>query len=173
MPTYRRRSAIAHRGAARRRTAWATSDSSLSMAAAGNYTTADLLAQWRTAGGNQQSVTVVRTHLKLVPNGTRAVGDILYFGLLAGQMTDVGLNVVGAPNPATDQYEEWAMLDRLQVDYTTGLNPYDGGQREYDIRAQRKLMGLHQTWNIVLTAPAAATFPTTWQVFARTLVKLP
>jgi hypothetical protein len=88
-------------------------------------------------------------------------------------MSDVGTNVAGAPNPATDDYEDWMLWDRLVWDTQALLTPAGGAQLHYDLKSMRRLEELHMAYNLVLEVPAWASFPAVFQVSGRVLLMLP
>jgi hypothetical protein len=162
------------RGASRRRTTWATVETTASIPAANGFVTLDLLSNFKADGGNQQAVTVTRTHLRIIPTaGMTALGNNFHVGLIRGQMSDVGTNIAGAPTPAASPYEDWLLWDHLFVDASTSLDQYSGTQLHYDLRSQRRLEELQMNYNLVIDVPASAAFPAIFQVTGRVLLKLP
>jgi hypothetical protein len=133
----------------------------------------DLLSNFKADGGNQQAVTVTRTHLRIIPTTNLAAGNNFHVGLIRGQMSDVGVNIAGAPTPAASPYEDWLLWDHLFVDPGTTLDAYGGFQLHYDLRAQRRLEELQMNYNIVIDVPAAAAFPAVFMITGRVLLKLP
>jgi hypothetical protein len=164
-----------HRGgASRRRTTWATHASSEAFAAATDYHTINLLDSYKTAGGIIVGITPIRTILRLtITAGTITAGDALDMGIIRGQDTDVGTNIVGAPDPSAKLFEDWAWLNKYTACAMVGAGPhyFEGGSNAYqlDIRSRRKLPELQMNWNLVLRTSVIAT----WQVYARTLILLP
>ena len=159
-----------------RETTWARSVNVFALAANGNYSTLDLLAPFKTDGGVQQGVTVTRTHLTMAITTGTAAGDSFAWGLLRGQNTDIGANVVGAPTPDLDPYEDWLMW-RTETAQQGGAGasffPGSGNVWNWDIKSQRRLSELQMTYNLVIkrTAVAAATLGITATVSC--LLKLP
>jgi hypothetical protein len=164
-----------HSMAPRRTTTWARSTNSFSLAVAG-YATLDLLAPFKTSGGQQQGVTVVRTHLNFSVFSTATSRDIFTWGVMRGQNTDVGANIAGAPTPDLDPYEDWAMWRTEQASPTSATNAFffpAGNNRDFDIKAQRRLPELQMTYNLVIKCLVATAAPLQLQVAASVLLKLP
>jgi len=175
MPRRRRRS-FNFQG---RRTTWATVSATVSLAAADDYSTIDLLAGFKADGGAQQAVTVVRTHLRDTITSTVGSGDNFSLGLIRGQSTDVGNNIVGAPVADVDPYEDWLLWQWLFAS-----NAGDGGPTSYsasgatnnlvyDLKAQRRLEELQMTYNLVIKQLASAAFPAVHEITGRVLLMLP
>jgi hypothetical protein len=123
----------------------------------------------------QQGVTIARTHLRIVVTNTTAPagGNSFYVGLIRGQNTDVGVNVAGAPNPATAPYEDWLLWDHVVADGSGNFDAYGGTQLHYDLKAMRKLSELQMNYNIVMEAPAWSAFPLVAVITGRILLLLP
>lgn len=174
MPS-RRRSRFHRQG---RRTTWATVTQTVSLAAADDYFTFDLLANFKADGGVQQAVTVARTHLlDTITSGVTA-GDNFALGLIRGQSTDVGTNIAGAPTPDVDPYEDWLLWQwRFATDAGDGVTTYSehGATNvlSFDLKAMRKLEELQMSYNLVIKQLAATTFPVVHQVTGRVLLMLP
>jgi hypothetical protein len=160
----------------RRRTTWATTaTNAISLTAANQYLTTDLLATFKAAGGVTQGCTIARTILRLTVLGAPAAGDQFVHGIIRGQTTDVGANVAGAPTPL-DFYEDWAWLDQRTAGGASSTTYSDTGasnQIFLDLKVGRKIPEIHQCWNYVILAQPHAAFPTTFNLFARTLLYLP
>jgi hypothetical protein len=172
MPDHRIRSRSA--GTARRRTTWATHQSTEAFAAANDLHTINLLDQYLTAGGSIAGITVARTvvHLAYTTATGPASGDRLTVGLIRGQNTDVGTNVVGAPSPSANLFEDWAWLEQYDASTSAGgplYGKWGSNVISLDIRSKRKLPELQMTWNLALKSSVIAS----WQLFARTLIYLP
>ena len=174
MPPRPRRTSLARRGSARRRTSWARFDGSLVIAAVNQQTTVDLLNPWKTAGGPQVGITVARTHLRIIPvSGVPVANNSIHIGLLKGQFGDVGTNIVGAPNPSVDLNEEYRLWDKLVADDLGQLWPGGGAQAVYDIKSMTRLPQLEETYNLSVSSVSWPAFPLTIRVVASILVKLP
>ena len=161
----------------RRRTTWATHQSTEVFAAANDLHTVDLLDAYKTAGGPVVGITIARTILHTsitAPAGGPAAGRAFNLGIIRGQNTDVGTNIAGAPNPASAFFEDWAWLDQRDACVSSGAGPSitPGGSNVYDldIRSKRKLPELQMNWNLALSGAQANLAVT---VFARTLLLLP
>jgi hypothetical protein len=161
-------------GTARRRTTWATHQSTEAFAAANDLHTINLLDQYLTAGGSIAGITIARTVLHLAyttatgPNS----GDRLTIGLIRGQNTDIGTNIVGAPSPSANLFEDWAWLEQYDASTSAGgplYGKWGSNVISIDAKVGRKLPELQMTWNLALKSSVIAT----WQVFARTLIYLP
>ena len=164
-------------GAGRRRTTWARSIGVISNAAAATYSTVDLLAEFKAAGGVQQGVTVGRIHLRWSNTSACAASDEMALGVIRGQNTDVGVSVAGAPEPVADPYEDWLFWS---VYYGCGnggggsfFYPHGSNANEVDIRAKRKLEDLQMSLNLVVRNPISAAFPAVLDYSASVLLLLP
>ena len=160
-------------GTARRRTTWATHQSTETFAAANDLHTINLLDQYLTAGGEQAGITIARTVVHLaITSATVTSGDRFSIGLIRGQSSDVGLNIAGAPSPSAQLFADWAWLEQYDAS-TSGGGPLYGkwGSNvvSIDTTAKRRLPELQMTWNLALKSSVIAT----WQLFARTLIYLP
>jgi len=160
-----------------RRTTWATVTQTVSLAAANDYFTFDLLANFKADGGVQQAVTVVRTHLTDSVTSAVNPGDNFVYGLIRGQNTDVGANVVGAPVPDLDPYEDWLLWRWYWASNTIagGIYSHTGSTNvlPVDLKAMRKLEELQMSYNLTIKQLAATTFPVVHQVTGRVLLMLP
>jgi len=170
----RQRSSFSRNSGARRVTTWATVTQTLSITAANQYQTFDLLANFKADGGTQQGVTITRTHLRTtLQSATNATTDFTY-GLIRGQNTDVGTNIAGAPVPDADPYEDWLLWRWLFTDQNGNFNASGSSNTdEIDIKAMRKLPELQMTYNYVLKVLAAPAYPMVFQVTGRVLLTLP
>jgi hypothetical protein len=158
-----------------RETTWARSVNVFALAANGNYSTLDLLAPFKTDGGNQQGVTVTRTHLNFTVTSAVASTDTFAWGLIKAQNTDVGANVAGAPTPDLDPYEDWLMW-RTETAGNIGQPGYwigNSTEKDFDIRAQRRLPELQMTYNLVIKRLTVAAATLNVVVSVSTLLKLP
>jgi hypothetical protein len=106
-------------------------------------------------------------------SGLQTAGNSFYLGILRGQNTDVGVNVAGAPNPATALYADWLLWEHRTVDTALAINDHRGAQLAYDIKAMRRLEELQMNYNLVIEVPASSTFPATFNVTGRVLLLLP
>jgi len=159
--------------APRRRTTWATHQSSEAFAAANDKHTINLLDSYQTAGGTIAGITVARTLIHLaITSGTQTAGDRLNVGLIRGQDSDVGTNITGAPDASAKFFEDWAWLEQYDNSISSGgplYGKWGSNVISIDVRAKRKLPELQMSWNLVLHSSVIAT----WQLFARTLILLP
>jgi hypothetical protein len=144
----------------------------VTLAADGDYATIDLLGGFKTMGGVQQGVTVTRMHVILTVITASDPEDNFAWGVIRGQQSDQGVNIVGAPKPSTQPYEDWLMWELLTADTDGHYWPGGGNVWRYDIKSRRKLEDLQMSLNIVFESLTAATpFTVTMQV--RTLLLLP
>jgi len=139
---------------------------------AGGYVTESLLANYEAAGGNLAGVTVIRTHLHVVVTTTSTAGDSLTLGIIRGQTTDIGVNIVGAPDPTADLYEDWALWKRYAAG-ASGAGPTYSGMTsdvwDIDLKSQRRIPELQMSWNLVFGATQAVDVDAS----ARVLLALP
>lgn len=160
-------------GRSRRRTTWATHESSEVFAAANDLHTVNLLDQYQTAGGTIAGISIARTLVRMTVPTAVTAGDTFDFGLLRGQDTDVGVNIAGAPSPSSHLFEDWAWLTRYQAGTLSGAGPhysqYASNVIELDIRSRRRLPELQMSWNWAVHVGQAMTI----NLFARTLIMLP
>jgi hypothetical protein len=157
----RRQRFHASSGGLRRRTTWARFQFVLVEAAPGDFQTVDLLSQFKADGGVTQGVTIGRTHVDLAVSsvGTNDPGDQFAWGIMRGQITDVGINVAGAPAPSTHPYEDWAWWDQLSCDTDAHYFPGGGNVYRLDLKSMRKLPELQMGYNLVMeNISAAANF---------------
>jgi hypothetical protein len=143
------------------------------LAANGNYSTLDLLAPFKTSGGVQQGVTVTRTHLHVAVTTGVAASDSFSWGVLRAQNSDVGANVAGAPVPDLDPYEDWAMWRTEVADENSAYFFAQSNNRDFDIKAQRRLPELQMTYNLVIKRQTVVAATLGITVIASILLKLP
>jgi len=161
-----------------RRTTWATVQETVSVTAADDYVTIDLLSNFKADGGVQQAVTVVRTHLLDAITSAVDPSDNFVLGLIRGQNADVGSNIAGAPVPDVDPYDDWLLWQwRFASNNGSEIGVYSehGGTNvlTWDLKAQRRLEELQMNYNLVIKQLAASTFPVVHQITGRVLLMLP
>ena len=162
---------------ARRRTTWARDNLLVGPVATGNHwVTNDLLATFKSAGGNQQGVTVGRIHLRGSIWSAVAAGDQFALGVIRGQDTDVGSSVVGSPNPVANPYEDWLFWGIYTASNAGGSGVYSPtgltNVIEIDIKAKRRLEELDQQLQlVVMNVVTGASINSSWSV--STLLLLP
>jgi len=164
-------------GSNRRKTTWASLfTQAISLTAANQYTTIDLLSEYSgKAGASLVGITVIRTIWLLTVLGSPATGDQFTYGVIRGQASDVGANIAGAPVP-TDHYEDWAYLSQETAGGTSSATFCHTGASNilaYDLKVSRKLPELDMRWNFVIEAGPHTTFPATFSLAARSLILLP
>lgn len=175
MPNVRRRSSF-HRGrsASRRRTTWATHNSSEVFAAANDLHTINLLDTYTalpgaTLAGIMPARTIVRFS---VPTAVTA-GDTIDFGIIRGQDSDVGTNIAGAPSPSAKLFEDWAWLSHYVAATLSGAGPhyseFASNVWQIDTPVRRRLPELQMSWNLAIHVGQAMTI----NLHARTLISLP
>ena len=173
MPVHRRR--LTH--STRRRTTWATFDDAVSVATGGtHYQTNNMLTNYAGAGGSIAGITILRTHLRLTQTSAAVAADNFYFGIIRGQNEDVGGDVVGAPRPLNDFYEDWAWWQHYTVQGSAGGSAWNVGAAnivELDVKSRRKLPELQMTWNYVLQVNVSGTSPALFRCAGRVLIALP
>ena len=161
---------------ARRRHTWASVTQTISLAAANAYNTVDLLTQYKALTGETTAgCTVVRTHLRMAVTSAVTSGNNFTYGILMGQNDDLGASpVAGAPKPATDLMERWQLWEWIYVDdfNTFGDVGATGLTKIVNLKSQRKMMAIQDSYNLVVQVQAA-TFPFTMQVTGRILLALP
>ena len=159
-----------------RETTWARQTSVVTLAANANYATTDLLSAFKTAGGNTQGTTVTRTHLTWSVTTVVAANDQFCWGTLRGQNTDVGANVAGAPAPDVDPYEDWNMWRYETASASAGSGPTywpATNNRDFDVKAQRRIMDLNMSYNLVVKRVTVAAATLVVVVTSSVLLKLP
>jgi len=133
----------------------------------------NLLSDYITNGGATQGVTVVRTVIQLMwlINEAHTPADHMTFGLIKGTKTQADIaDVVAEP------YSDWAWAERQYPGMVTGLVTADAPECWIrDIRSQRKIEEVGETWWLTyqLTAPTTATATCDVKARARTLLLLP
>ena len=163
-------------GVARRRTVWATTTTTVSVAAANAYTVADLLSQYRAVvGADTAGATIARAHLRFsITAGMTAIGNNLAYGIIVTNPNDEGASVAGAPRPAADLHDDWMWWEWRYVD-VSGFIANEGAvaQWEVDLKGKRKMHQVGQTLAVAVQVPASAAFPVVIQVTGRILLMLP
>ena len=163
----RRRSIRTGVRAQRRKLVWATFNSAgFGPIAAGATQRADLLGDFRVAGGSVLGTTIMRIHASVhLPFGV--VADYWYGGIVVGRLSDIPGT---APAVSTDPEIDW-MLAQAIYSTATGAAVDVAKNWTIDLRAKRKMQELDQALLFCLTnVTAAAQTP---RVFFRTLVALP
>jgi len=172
----RRSTRVVRPGGARRETVWIRDNITDTLATGSHYKTYDLASTFKAAGGNTQGLTVVRAHLSIAVWSVVASGDQMAYGLVRGQNTDVGTDIVGAPTPIADPYEDWAFWDIRTASNAGGSGCYSRtgltNAWEIDVKAMRRIPEIQMTFNLVMqTAVVGATLD--FSVVSSVLAKLP
>ncbi len=155
----------------RRKLVWCTTDADVALTA-NQSSCLSLLAGLSVAGATHLGVTVMRTHIRMSPSTTPALGDNMYFGLLIGRSLDVGTAIAGQPDPslAANADLDWMYINKFYAAPNFG----DDGSSNIltlDNRSKRVMQELNQAYFLCFHSGMAAAV--TWHVFARTLVALP
>jgi hypothetical protein len=157
-----------------RRTTWARYQFTVGLAAAATYTAVDLLSNFKVDGGVTQGCTVARIHHRqTVTTAVTASTGQLAWGIMRGQNSDVGVSVVGSPQPIADPYEDWLFWEVDNADFESNLEPGAANVMVRDIRAKRKLAELQQALLWVVGPTAGLTYPATIAVSGSVLLMLP
>ena len=158
---------------ARRRTAWARYQFSLSNAAAGTFTAVDLLSNYKTDGGTTEGCTIARIHHKMTVSTTIAAADQVNWGILRGQNSDVGVSPAGTPSILADPYEDWMWWEVHDADHLSNLEPGAANVIIRDIRSKRKIPQLQMALLFILGPQTITTLPLTVKVSGSVLLMLP
>ena len=174
----RRRHSYARGTVDRRRTTWARSSGLITNASAATYSTTDLLAAFKAAGGTTFGTTVARIHLRLSVVSATVTADQFGIGIIKGQDTDVGVTVAGAPAPTTHPYEDWLYwsIYTANVGSGSGAGYFLGGTGSselIDVKAKRKLEDLDECLNLAYNTTVAGTFPQQIWYSSSVLLMLP
>jgi hypothetical protein len=172
----RRNNRMRMHGGNPRETTWARSVNVFALAANGNYSTLDLLGPFKTSGGVQQGVTVIRTHLAWSVTTAVAAADSFSWATGRGQVADQGANIAGAPVPDTNQYSDWNMWRFEVAASSAGAGPTywrNANQTEFDIKSARRLPELQMSYNLVIKRQTVAAATLGITVIASVLLKLP
>jgi hypothetical protein len=161
----------------RRRTAWARSIGQFVIASATDWQTIALTANYVTAGGNTQGVTLARTHLRFAVASAVAPGDELAVAMIKGQNVDVGHSLAGSPEPIANSLEDWFYWSVFFASSQPGAGatffPMGANNFYIDNRAKRKITQIGETPNLVMRAPIAGAYPVTVNYSASLLLMLP
>jgi len=125
----------------------------------------DLLTGFIAAGGSSQGVTVVRTLIwySFLINETHTMKDLLTLGLIKG--TKAAADVA---DPDLEPYADWAFHHTHYSGLVTGLVAADspeGGM--LDVRSQRKIDEVGETWWLIYKGSAPTTTTATYDFKAR------
>jgi hypothetical protein len=126
----------------------------------------DLLAAYAVAGRTHEGITVMRTHIRFMWTFASAA-DIWNWGLVVARTSDVGTT---DPAPEINPDLRWLMNEQ-EFAQATGAATDATVQRDYDIKAKRKITAPGETLVLSLTNATAASH--TIPVYARVLLALP
>jgi len=124
----------------------------------------DLLADYKSAGGTTQGITIMRTHVSIcVTTSTPTVGDGVFTGIVVGQNNDTTATIFPG-----EHYLDWAFYKAIYTPfYGQGFRGYD-----IDLKSKRRMQELNQTYWLNMAALLGVnTTQVAWQ--ARTLLALP
>jgi len=157
----------------RRKRVWA--DFQLAVAAQAEAVSVphDLLSDYVTAGGSTQGVTVARTLINITwgINQTHTFLDYFTLGLIKGTTT-----VADQADLITEAYADWAYVKPMYPGRYHSLMTADSANVwEFDVKSQRKIDEIGETWwlSTQLIAPATASATVDYDVRVRTLLLLP
>jgi len=133
----------------------------------------DLLADYISAGGSSQGVTVLRTIVTVAwsINEAHTPKEKLTFGLIKG--TTAAADVA---DPINEEYADWAYLSTRYAGRDHGLVTADAGNYvDLDVKSMRRIDEVGETWWLIYRGTAPATATATYDVRARvrTLLLLP
>ena len=133
----------------------------------------DLLADYVTAGGAHQGVTVARTIIDLIwtINEAHTFNESFTVGLLKGTTSTADV-----ADPITEPYADWAYIKTFYAGDNGGAlvsadapNPHS-----LDVRSMRKVDEIGETWWLIFKGIAPATAATyDFRARVRTLLLLP
>jgi len=159
----------------RRRLTWANyNHTGLVVGLSGHGLNIDLLADFVSAGGDINGVTIMRTHLRFWPATAVAAADVLYYGLMVMGSNQIQPSfVLGASavnNPSDDPYLDWMISDVREARPTYGVSSTN--EINLDLRSKRKMEDLQETLGLSVVAKTVGASLSV-DVFARTLLALP
>jgi hypothetical protein len=133
----------------------------------------DLLAGYVTAGGSTQGVTVVRTLIwySFVINEAHTFQDLLTMGLIKGTRT-----AADVADPDLEPFADWGFHHTHYSGLVTGLVTADAPEGGFlDIKSQRRIDEVGETWWLIYkgSAPATATVTYDFRARVRCLLLLP
>jgi len=157
----------------RRRRVWADLEISDNGFAEDALRSNDLLANYVTAGGSTQGVTVVRTLIwyQWLINETHTPLDRLTMGLIKGTQT-----AADVADPDLEPFSDWAYHTTHFSGLQHGLVSADAAEGGFiDSPSKRRIDEVGETWWLIVkgTAPATASATYDFQARVRTLLLLP
>jgi len=174
MPPRVRRTSRQSHSASRRKLVWANTDQTLAVAANGDVTNIDLLADYKTrAGASTAGITIIRTHFRFWVNSAVTAGDQFIWGLKIDDIDQVVASSAAATviSPANNPYLDWMLLMHEQARPTYGQRSSQNSN-EYDLRAKRRMEQVQEAYLLSVEPVAVTTVPLNLNVFARTLIAL-
>jgi len=125
----------------------------------------DLLANYVTAGGSTQGVTVVRTLIwyTWLINETHTPADLLTLGLIKGTRT-----AADVADPDLEPFADWGFHHTHYSGLVTGLVAADSPEGSFlDVKSQRKIDEVGETWWLIYKGSAPTTSTATYDFRAR------
>jgi len=177
MPYRSRRSS--YRGGRRphRRLIWAQRTVTYAATANSQWTTVDLLQEYKGAtGASSVGVTVMRTHLWVLPHAP-AAGDTFWIGLRVQDLDDVATNNTNAliANPRDNPYVDWMLSSKYIYDVNlrvpTQHSSFAGAV--IDNHSKRRMEEVQEAYVLTVLQDTVGTVAKTYDVFARVLLALP
>jgi len=162
-------------GRARRRLTWCDyKQIGLVVGASAHAANVDLLSQFKTAGGEVNGATVMRTHLHVWPTTTVTAADKVMLGLIVTGTNQVAPSFalgVGFDNPQDSPYLDWMLADQWEA--RPNFNRLgSSNELAVDLRSKRKMLDLQDS--LLLSAVAVTvTSALSVDIFCRTLIALP
>jgi len=158
-----------------RKLIWAQRNTTLAFTANSSWQNVDLLQEFKAlVGASQVGVTVMRTHLLVVP-GAVSAGDSFFIGLHvddASQLNASPTTNVLVANARDNPGDDWMWNSRYVADSAGFYTPAYGGVR-LDVRSKRRMEEVSQTFFLQVVQDAVATPTKSYFVMARTLLALP
>ncbi len=156
---------------------WAQRTASQAFTANAQWTNFDLLQEYKAAtGASSVGVTVIRTHLWILPHAP-AAGDTFWIGLHIGDLNDATTNTTNAfvANPHDDPYIDWMFAKKYEFDVNLRVpeNNTDFAGGLLDIRSKRRMEEVQSAYLLTVYQDTVGTVAKTYDIFARTLIALP
>jgi len=178
VPARRRSSRMAHGTQNRRKLIWAQRTAALNMTANNQWFVVDLLSEYKAAtGASSVGVTVMRTHLKVVPRSPSA-NDTFWLGLRVDDLDQVtGAVTTNAlvANPHDNPYVDWMWSEKFQIDQSNFAGRAGGAYAGavLDVRSKRRMEEVQEAYLLTVYQDTVGTVAKEYDVFCRTLLALP